>query len=175
MVRAFGSAVVVGEFGSLDGLDEVSIFGSWAARYSGEPGASRTTLMCSCWASLIVTTSTPLPRRAEQRIGLAVNTTIRRRDARAEADDSFARQIKSSATLVVSAAGSQWWFAGSATLSKSRHCSHATGYGVSRVVGTPVGLGPSTRRTVIATGHVYTGSLHARHRRAGDFDVQVRQ
>ena len=48
MVRAFGSAVVVGEFGSLDGVDEVSIFGSLAARYSGEPRASRTTLMCSC-------------------------------------------------------------------------------------------------------------------------------
>ncbi len=40
MVRAFGPVQIVGaEFAGLDGVIELAIFGSWAARYLGEPGS----------------------------------------------------------------------------------------------------------------------------------------
>lgn len=102
MVRAFGPAVVIGEeFGGLPGADEVSIFGSWAARYNGEGGATPNDIDVLILGGPDRDDVHAAARRAERRIGLPVNTVIRRADDWAAADDSFARQVKGSSTVVV--------------------------------------------------------------------------
>lgn len=108
MVRAFGPAVVVGEeFSDMGGVDKVVIFGSWAARYAGEPGGAPNDIDVLVLGEPDRDDVHAAARRAERRIGLPVNTTIRRSADWATADDSFARQVKSSAALVVSPVGSR--------------------------------------------------------------------
>jgi hypothetical protein len=46
-VMSFGPPLVVGEeFGSLAGVSQVFIYGSWAARYGGESGPAPATWTC---------------------------------------------------------------------------------------------------------------------------------
>jgi DNA-binding transcriptional ArsR family regulator len=106
MVRAFGPVVVVGdEFGGLIGVDEVSIYGSWAARYRGQPGATPNDIDVLVLGEPERDDVHAAARRAEKRLGLAVNTAIRRRDDWARADDSFARQVKASPRVIASSGG----------------------------------------------------------------------
>ncbi|HET6919283.1 MAG TPA: winged helix-turn-helix domain-containing protein [Jiangellaceae bacterium] len=106
MVRAFGPVVVVGEeFGGLAGVDEVSIYGSWAARYLGQPGATPNDIDVLVLGEPDRDDIHAAARRAEKRLAVAVNTAIRRRDDWARADDSFARQVKASPRVIASAAG----------------------------------------------------------------------
>jgi len=106
MVRAFGPVVVVGdEFGGLAGVDEVSIYGSWAARYLGQPGATPNDIDVLVLGEPDRDDIHAAARRAEKRLGLAVNTAIRRWDDWARADDSFARQVKASPRVIASSTG----------------------------------------------------------------------
>lgn len=102
VLRAFGPVVVIGEeFGGLGGVDQVAIYGSWAARYRGEPGAVPNDIDVLVLGGADRDDVHAAARRAERRIGLPVNTTIRRADDWERADDSFARQVKSSPMVVV--------------------------------------------------------------------------
>jgi DNA-binding transcriptional ArsR family regulator len=108
MVRAFGPAVVIREeFGELRGIDEVSIFGSWAARYHGERGATPNDVDVLVLGGPDRDDVHAAARRAERRIGLPVNTTIRRAADWADTDDSFARQVKTSPIVVVKRVGAE--------------------------------------------------------------------
>ena len=102
MLRAFGPVVVIREeFAGLRGVDEVSIFGSWAARYYGERGAAPNDIDVLVVGGPDRDDLYSAARRAERRIGLPVNTTIRRTDDWAQANDSFARQVKASPRVIV--------------------------------------------------------------------------
>ncbi len=47
LLITFGpQTVVADEFGSLDRVDRILVYGSWAARYQGLPGAHQATSMC---------------------------------------------------------------------------------------------------------------------------------
>ena len=108
MLRAFGPAVVIREeFAGLQGVDEVSIFGSWAARHYGERGTAPNDIDVLVLGGPDRDDLYSAARRAERRIGLPVSTTIRRTDDWAQADDSFARQVKASPRVIVGGSGAE--------------------------------------------------------------------
>ncbi len=87
-------AVLADELRSVEG--EISVFGSWAARYHGEPGPPPRDVDVLVVADDVdfdeVNTSC---RRAEDRLGVEVNPTIRSaREWAHAAPDSFLGQIK---------------------------------------------------------------------------------
>jgi DNA-binding transcriptional ArsR family regulator len=108
MLRAFGPLVVVGEeFGHLAGVDQVAIYGSWAARYEGETGPAPNDIDVLVLGEPDRDDVHDAARRAEHRLGLPVNTTIRRSQAWVRADDPFARQLKASPMVVAASKSNQ--------------------------------------------------------------------
>lgn len=100
MLRAFGPLIVVREeFGEIDGVDEVIIYGSWAARYAGEKGASPNDVDVLVLGVTDRDEVHDAARRSERRLGLPVNATVRRSEDWDDADDPFARQVKKSPTV----------------------------------------------------------------------------
>jgi DNA-binding transcriptional ArsR family regulator len=94
VLRAFGPATVLArEFSDLDGIERVDIFGSWAARYRGEPGPPPGDIDV-----LVVGTPDPdalhdAAGRAEQTLGRDVNTVVVSVDHWNKAEDPFLQQI----------------------------------------------------------------------------------
>ncbi|MGH3874038.1 MAG: MarR family transcriptional regulator [Pseudonocardiaceae bacterium] len=114
MLRAFGPLqIITEEFGAavaeLDtAVAELALFGSWAARYRGEPGAQPADLDV-----LVVVTSGGLDRgplyaaadRAQQRLGRPVNPTVITTDRwarRGTGEDRFIDEIASRPIVPVS-------------------------------------------------------------------------
>jgi DNA-binding transcriptional ArsR family regulator len=94
-------AVVAREFADIDGTDAVLLFGSWAARYLGQPGRAPNDID-------VLVIGTPdrdevddAAERAEQAIGLPVQATVRSRAHWSTAQDSFIREIRSRPLVVV--------------------------------------------------------------------------
>jgi DNA-binding transcriptional ArsR family regulator len=100
--RTFGPPLVVAEeFGSIRGVDQLIIYGSWARRFAGEAGPAPGDV------DLLVI-GTPdrddvydAARRAAQRLGVEVNTTIRTARQWRGATDAFSRQVKAGPLLAV--------------------------------------------------------------------------
>jgi predicted nucleotidyltransferase len=96
-LMSFGPPLVIGEeFRGLGGVERVFIYGSWAARYSGEQGPTPHDVD-------VLVIGTPdrddvyeAARRAEERLGREVNTTIRKAGQWEAAEDGFTRQLRSS-------------------------------------------------------------------------------
>lgn len=102
MTRAFGPVTVIAEeFADLVGVDQVSIFGSWAARHSGEPGATPNDVDVLVLGKPDRDEVYDAARRAEERLGLPVNTAIRGAAQWASANDSFAMTVKGSPIVAV--------------------------------------------------------------------------
>ncbi len=102
MLRAFGPLVVVGEeFRGSAGVDWVAIYGSWAARYEGEVGPAPNDIDVLVLGRADRDEVFEAAQRAEYRLGLPVNTTIRRTEDWEGADDAFARQLKASPLVTV--------------------------------------------------------------------------
>lgn len=102
MLRAFGPVVVIGEeFGAVGGVEQVSIFGSWAARYQGERGLMPNDVDVLVLGDPDRDDVHAAARRAEKRLGLPVNTTVRRVEDWELADDSFTRGVKESPMVSV--------------------------------------------------------------------------
>lgn len=102
MIRAFGPVVVIAEeFSELVDVDEVSIYGSWAARYSGKSGAPPNDVDVLVLGEPDRDDVYEAARRAEVRLGLPVNTTIRRTTDWSDAQDSFALTVKGSPVVAV--------------------------------------------------------------------------
>lgn len=105
-LMSFGPPPVIREeFGTIDHAEQLYIFGSWAARYAGEPGPTPHDVD-------VLIIGTPdrdevyqAARRARQRLGREVNTTVR--DARQwqGAEGGFARQLRSSPLVEIPLAG----------------------------------------------------------------------
>ena len=110
MVRAFGPVQIVGEeFGRLDRVVELAIFGSWAARYLGEPGPDPADVDV-----LVVVEDAGMDRgsiyaaadRAALRLGRPVNPTVvsaERWAARARGADPFLDELAGRPLVPVSA------------------------------------------------------------------------
>ncbi|GII61921.1 ArsR family transcriptional regulator [Sphaerisporangium krabiense] len=94
---SFGAPAIIGEqFAGIAGIRELVIFGSWAARYHGEPGPQPRDvdlLVIGCPSRGDVYDSA---ERAEQRIGLSVDPVIRSVSAWESGQDGLVRQIKGS-------------------------------------------------------------------------------
>src|SRR6266540_3395683 len=94
---AFGPHLVVEEeFQSLDGLDAAAIFGSWAARYHGVPGPPPNDLDLLVIGQPDRTQLYEAADRAERRLDLPVDPTVRSRRRWSAAADPLVRQIQSS-------------------------------------------------------------------------------
>lgn len=106
-VMSFGPPLVIGEeFGTISDVEQLFIFGSWAARYAGEQGPAPHDVD-------VLVIGTPdrdevyeASRRAEGRLGREVNATIRRADQWRAADDGFTRRVKLSPLVEIPLAGS---------------------------------------------------------------------
>jgi hypothetical protein len=96
-LMSFGPPQVIREeFGTIDHTEQLFIFGSWAARYAGEQGLAPHDVD-------VLIIGTPdrdevyeAARRAQERLGREVNTTVRKPEQWQSAQDGFARQVRSS-------------------------------------------------------------------------------
>jgi IclR helix-turn-helix domain len=104
LLVTFGPHVVVAEeFAALAGLSHVVIYGSWAARYAGidgPPPADVDVLVVGNPARAEVYTAA---ERAETRLGMPVNPTIRATSRWVSGDDPLVATIQGSAHLDVTA------------------------------------------------------------------------
>jgi predicted nucleotidyltransferase len=106
-LMSFGPPQVIREeFSTIDHTEQLFIFGSWAARYAGEQGPAPHDVD-------VLIIGTPdrdevyeATRRAQQRLGREVNTTIRKADQWRGAQDGFARQLRSSPLVEIPLRGS---------------------------------------------------------------------
>ena len=106
-VMSFGPPLVIGEeFRTIRDVEQLFIFGSWAARYAGEQGPAPRDVD-------VLVIGTPdrdevyeAARRSEGRLGREVNPTIRKAEQWQAADDGFTRRVKSSPLVEIPLAGS---------------------------------------------------------------------
>jgi predicted nucleotidyltransferase len=87
-------AVVLGELGELPGIEHLYLFGSWAARYHGEAGRAPNDID-------VLVIGTPdrdqvyeAGERAEKRLRLPVQVTIRSAEQWARIDDPFVAEVR---------------------------------------------------------------------------------
>jgi predicted nucleotidyltransferase len=98
--------VIVEEFASLPGVQQVFIFGSWAARHAGENGPAPHDVDVLLVGAPDRDTVHDAARRAEQRLGREVNVVIRGAGQWRSGTDGFTRQLRSSPLLgIVGCAG----------------------------------------------------------------------
>jgi predicted nucleotidyltransferase len=102
VLRVFRPAHVAEEFESVVGIDEMYVFGSWAARYLGEEGPDPGDIDLLLVGSPDRDEVYQAALRAERRLGREVNTTIRSRDAWESSADGFLRQLRSSPIVPLS-------------------------------------------------------------------------
>lgn len=96
-VMSFGPPLVVQEeFGRLSNVEQVFIYGSWAARYADEPGPAPHDVDVLIVGMPDRDAAYDAARRAEQRLGREVNVTIRDAEHWHGASDGFTRQVRSS-------------------------------------------------------------------------------
>lgn len=101
-VMSFGPPLVIGEeFGSLGGVSQVIIYGSWAARYAGERGPAPRDVDVLLVGVPDRDAAYEAARRAEERLGREVNVTIRGVQDWRSATDGFTRQLRSSPLLEI--------------------------------------------------------------------------
>lgn len=98
---SYGPHVVVSEeFEALPNVDQILVYGSWAARYHGQPGPAPHDVD-------VLVVGTPdradvydAADRAEQRLNMPVNPTICSRRRWADSADALIQQIKASPVVV---------------------------------------------------------------------------
>jgi predicted nucleotidyltransferase len=107
-LMAFGPPLVVGEaFGSLAGVEQVFIFGSWAARYAGESGPAPRDVDVLIVGTPDRDAAYEAARRAEHRLGREVNVVIRDPADWHTSSDGFSQQLRSSPLLEVAPCASE--------------------------------------------------------------------
>jgi hypothetical protein len=73
VMMSFGPAEVIGQEFALDGVEQVIIFGSWAARYVDQPGPPPNDIDVLVVGSISELTLYEAADRAQRRIGIEVN------------------------------------------------------------------------------------------------------
>lgn len=100
VLMAFGPPLVVGEeFASVGGIEQLFIYGSWAARYTGEPGPTPNDIDVLVIGRPDRDDIYAAAERAQRRLGREVNVTLRTRKVWETATDGFTRQVRSSALV----------------------------------------------------------------------------
>jgi predicted transcriptional regulator/predicted nucleotidyltransferase len=95
-------AVIRQELEGIPGIERVLIFGSWAARYEGEPGTSPHDIDVLVVGSPLRNAVYDAAERAERRIGLPVQLTIRSQKQWGDpGKDSFLNEIKARPIVAV--------------------------------------------------------------------------
>ncbi len=95
MLRAFGPAYVLCQhLAPLRGIAEAYVFGSWAARYAGEPGRPPADIDLLVIGDPDRDDLDDAVERAEQRLAREVNVTVRSAQWWAQGDDAFHRDIE---------------------------------------------------------------------------------
>jgi hypothetical protein len=101
-LMSFGPPLVTEEeFGPLAGVQQIFIYGSWAARYAGESGPAPHDVDVLLVGAPSRDAAYDAARRAEQRLGREVNVTIRGLEDWHSANDGFTRQLRSSPLLEI--------------------------------------------------------------------------
>jgi predicted nucleotidyltransferase len=96
-LMSFGPPYVIKqEFGGLDNVERIFIYGSWAARYAGEQGPAPHDVDVLVIGQPDRDAVFEAARRVEERLGREVNVTIRDAERWKEATDGFTRQLRSS-------------------------------------------------------------------------------
>ena len=90
--------VIAEEFAGL-GAVKIALFGSWAARYLGEPGPAPNDVDVLLVGEIDREDAYEAARRAESRLGFPVNPTLFTAGRWDSGDDPLARTIKSSALV----------------------------------------------------------------------------
>ncbi len=104
LLVTFGPHVVVAEeFASLPGVEHVVIFGSWAARYAGVPGVAPADIDVLLVGNASRGEAYEAAERAEARLGMPVNPTIRASSRWLSGDDPLVATIQGGAHLDVTA------------------------------------------------------------------------
>ena len=86
--------VVAAEFDDIPGVEEVLIFGSWAARNAGEPGAFPRDVDVMVVGQPDPSEVYEAARRAEDRLGLPVNPVIRTRSEWEDSRDALSAEAR---------------------------------------------------------------------------------
>lgn len=92
--------VVADEFAAVQGADAVLIYGSWAARYHGEPGPPPNDVDVLVVGKPARSDVYEAADRTQQRIGFPVNPVIRPRDRWFDPADPLIQQVKSSPIVI---------------------------------------------------------------------------
>ncbi|GAA0979242.1 ArsR family transcriptional regulator [Acrocarpospora macrocephala] len=93
------TTVIAEEFGSIAEIELLLIFGSWAARNSGEAGPPPNDIDVLVVGDTDRTTVYAAADRSQTRIGMPVNPVLASPRRWHTADDALIRQIKSSSTI----------------------------------------------------------------------------
>jgi predicted nucleotidyltransferase len=94
-------AVIADEFEAIDSAEAVLLFGSWAARYRGEPGRAPNDIDVLVIGNGDRDSVDDAAERAERRIGLPVQATVRTRVQWDSQRESFIKQVRSRPFVVV--------------------------------------------------------------------------
>lgn len=102
VLATYGPPVVVAdEFEDVDGAEAVLLFGSWAARYHGEPGRPPNDVDVLVIGGADRNLVDDAAQRAERRIGLPVQATVRTREQWESGREGFIAQLRSRPIVVV--------------------------------------------------------------------------
>ena len=98
----FGPALVVGEeLADIEGITQAYLFGSWAARYEGVAGPAPADLDVLVVGSPDRDAVHEAVLRAERRLGMPVNATVRSDSAWAEGTEGFIRTVREGPLVAV--------------------------------------------------------------------------
>ncbi len=102
VLMSFGPTLVIGEeFDSLAGIEQVFIYGSWAARYEGEVGPAPADVDVLVIGQVDRDDLFAAAHRAESRLGREVNVTQRTAKQWRSATDGFTTQLRSSPMIAI--------------------------------------------------------------------------
>jgi len=102
VLMSFGPPIVISEeFATVSRIEQLMIYGSWAARYEGEAGSVPNDIDLLVIGRPDRDHVHEAALRAQQRLGREVNVTLRTRDAWDKASDGFTRRGRSSPLLEV--------------------------------------------------------------------------
>lgn len=102
ILATYGPPIVVAEeFVRIEGASAVVLFGSWAARYLGEPGREPNDIDVLVIGDVDRHRVDEAAERAERRIGKPVNATVRTCPQWDSENEAFVQQVKSRPHLLV--------------------------------------------------------------------------
>jgi predicted nucleotidyltransferase len=102
VLATWGAPVVIAEeLGPIPQIDRVMIFGSWAARWHGQPGPAPNDIDVLVVGSPDRDLLEDAAQRAEERLHFPVQVTVRRPEQFSDADDPFLAQLRRGPTYEV--------------------------------------------------------------------------